>query len=183
MIETLEYPQKSDWSLVFQANASWISSVLYSRLRDAHAVEEVLQETALAASKQAGVPNDEVGLCKWLYRVAIRQSLLYRRKQARQQSRIQNVAAVQNSKESESYCDPLRLLVLSEQKELVQAALDTLSNRDYEILILKYHQGMSCREISERIGVSESALKSRLLRARRSLKTRLVKLSDSWDLQ
>ena len=47
------------------------------------AVDEVLQEVALALVKGKSLPNDDSRIGPWLYRVAVRQTLLYRRKMGR----------------------------------------------------------------------------------------------------
>ena len=195
----LPCPDGPDWITILQANYSWLSSVVYARLRDRHAVEVVLQETALAASKQKEATLDAEHTSRWLYRVAIRQALLYRRNQQRREKKhngLRQQASPGQRKPSHSASsrysaesspilstdqDPYQLLLASEQQALVQEALQKLKARDCEILMLKYNEGWSCREIASRVGVSEEAIKSRLLRARRHLRTELLRLNENWD--
>ena len=47
------------------------------------AVDEVMQEVSLAAIRQHAPLNDARKVAPWLYRLAVTQSLLYRRKQGR----------------------------------------------------------------------------------------------------
>lgn len=179
---TLQFTDSPNWPGVLQQHRSWLSAVVYARVRDHHAVEEVLQETALAASKQHQLAPDAEGVCKWLYRVAVRQAMLYRRGQARNKTKLNNV--VQGSVRSDAHqFDPYRMVLASEQQELVRDALARLPARDCEILMLKYNEGWSCHEMSTRLGVSESALKSRLLRARNALRAQLLCLGNDWDLR
>lgn len=170
------------WMSVFQANRRWLSTVVYARLRDRHAVEEVLQETALAASKNNGLVCDPEGTCRWLYSVAIRQALLYRRQRSRQLRKMESAVAAGVHRKSGEINDPFQLVLASEQRDLVAKAMACLNSRDYEILMLKYTEGWSCREMAERLGVSESAMKSRLLRARKNLRKRLLELNQDWEL-
>lgn len=164
-------------------HSRWLGTVVFARLRDRHAVDEVMQETALAAARNHH-PLDDEGMSKWLYRVALRQALLYRRKQGRQVQRLQRLASSQpaapNGRDESSA--PERLVVASEQRELVQAALQRLGRGDCEILLLKYTENWSCREIAERLGVSEGAIKSRLLRARNGLRDELLRLNKNWEM-
>ena len=180
----LPYPDGPTWIIVLQANRSWLASVVYARLRDNHAVEVVLQETALAASKQHFVAPDATGICRWLYRVAIRQALLYRRGKQRQEKKQRDSLKYRDAHQIQpSDGDPYRLLIASEQQVLVRKAMTRINARECEILMLKYNEGWSCREIASRLGVSETAMKSRLLRARRQLRTELLNLDKNWDLQ
>lgn len=184
-IELLQEFDTSNWPSVLQAHRGWLSSVVYARVRDNDAVEEVLQETALAASKQLNMANDQEGIFRWLYRVAIRQAMLYRRKQFRSDKRVrdlgdqQSIHAAQQTHKN----NPLHLLIASEDREQVRMALSRLDAKDCEILMLKYCDEWSCRDVGERLGVSESAIKSRLLRARRNLRNELVRINQNWEIK
>ncbi len=166
-----------------QAHRGWLESVVYARLRDQHAVEEVLQETALAASKQQQLASDYEGNCRWLYRVAIRQALLYRRRQVRHGKKTNSSITGQESVVAiHDQNNPYKILEASEREDLVRTALEKLVDRDCEVLMLKYRDGWSCRDMAQRLGVSESATKSRLLRARNNLRRELLNLSENWEL-
>lgn len=166
------------WQDVLAADRRWLGTIIFARIGDRHAVDEVLQETALAASRNCQ-PIDASGISKWLYRVAVRQSLLYRRRTARRQRRTQTMADREPQRVTS---DPEALVIASEQRELVQLAVGALSRGDCEILLLKYIEDWSCRQIAQRLGVSETAVKSRLLRARNTLRAELLRLNENWDL-
>lgn len=59
--------------------------------------------------------------------------------------------------------------------ETIDAYLHTLSSESRTAFVQRYYFADTVREIAERQGVSESAVKSRLLRARRGLKEYLEK--------
>jgi len=177
--QTLSDSSTSPWPHVLAAHRGWLSSVIFARVRDHHAVEEVLQETALAASQHA-TPDDPTSVSKWLYRVAIRQAILYRRREGRNGKRIRSFA--REVPEYDGTC-PWQILAASEQADLVQQAMQHLTAGDCEILLLKYTEHWSCEEIAERLGVSRSAVKSRLLRARKNLRTELLKLHDFQEVK
>ena len=167
------------------AHRGWLSAVIFARVRDRDAVEEVLQETALAAVTAEG-PSDGEGMSRWLYRVAIRQSVLYRRKKGRNEKKTKGYARqalAGGARESESGTEPYAILAATEQAELVARAVRHLSGGDREMLLLKYTENWSCREIASRLGVSQSAVKSRLLRARGNLRRELLRISKTWDVK
>ena len=125
-----------------------------------------MQEVALAAVAQHAPLADLTRLGAWLYRVAVRQVLLYRRRRGRQRKLADSYAWFQerNSALSNSP-DPLDLLLRNERQAMVREALGRLPGRDREILLLKYSEDWSYRELAEHLGVSESAIEARLHRA------------------
>ncbi|GAB5403173.1 MAG: RNA polymerase sigma factor SigZ [Aureliella sp.] len=149
-------------------NETWLRSVVYSRLGDRAATEDVLQEIALALVSQAfRRDHSQVGK-GWLYQVAIRQVMLFRRKEVRYRKRIEKyqsqAVAGQPSGGLEELCE-------QEQREAVRRGLAAMRPIDRQVLLLKYRQSLSCRQIAEHLGVSETTVQSRLLRARRRLRT------------
>jgi RNA polymerase sigma-70 factor (ECF subfamily) len=75
--------------------------------------------------------------------------------------------------------DPLDWLLVGEQRKLVRSALRQLPRRDAEILILKYTEDWSYRQLAEHLGLTTSAVEARLHRARRKMRTLLVALDPS----
>lgn len=151
----------------------WLRTALYARLRNAMEVDDVMQETVTAALEHWQQIRDPSAVGPWLYKIAIRQALLYRRKQGR--IRKLHDAAEQNlPARTNSEANPLDWLLAEERNELVRQAMNELPRRDAEILLLKYTEQWSYREISERMGVSTSAVEARLHRARQRLRERLV---------
>ena len=70
--------------------------------------------------------------------------------------------------------EPLDWLLQTERREMVRAALELLPRRDAEILLLKYTENWSYRELAAHLGVSESAIETRLHRARERLRAALA---------
>ncbi|WP_422926740.1 sigma-70 family RNA polymerase sigma factor [Singulisphaera sp. PoT] len=60
---------------------------------------------------------------------------------------------------------PSNRLSRQERREQVMAALAALSPRDREVLVMRYLEQLSAAEIAEALGITEGAVKARLLRA------------------
>ncbi len=60
---------------------------------------------------------------------------------------------------------PSRRMIRDELRQRVQAAMDQLATRDREILVMRHLEEMSAAEIAAILGVSEGAVRVRLLRA------------------
>ena len=65
-------------------------------------------------------------------------------------------------------------LLAEERRQMVRTALTRLSSRDGEILLLKYTENWSYHQLATHIGISQSAVESRLHRARQRLREELV---------
>ena len=70
--------------------------------------------------------------------------------------------------------EPLDWLLADERQQLVRDAVERLNRRDAEILLLKYTEGWSYRQLAEHLGVSQSAVEARLHRARGRLRGQLA---------
>ena len=64
---------------------------------------------------------------------------------------------------------PKRVVAEKDQSEEIRLLLDGLSETDRAIVILRYWDDLSDREIGTAVGLSEAAVKSRLFRARKQL--------------
>ena len=154
---------------------AWLRTTLLARLGNRDEVEEVMQEVAVAAANQSAKeqPVEQVG--PWLYRVAIRQMLLFRRKAGRRRKLVDNVVkAVRPTEEDVRTRSPLEFLLSEERQGEVREAMSRLSERDRQLLMLKYVESMSYGDIAKQLGVTASAVQSRLHRARGELRKLLL---------
>lgn len=169
-----------DWSAVLQQHDRWLRAVVYSRVGEAEAVDEVMQEVALAAVRESAPPSDTAKVAPWLYRVAVRQSLLYRRKLGRQRKLIDGYAERKRPPEYDRGSpDPLDWLLAEERRAMVREAMSRLPRRDAEILMLKYTENWRYQQIAAHLGISHSAVEARLHRARRKLRAELAAIEKA----
>lgn len=68
---------------------------------------------------------------------------------------------------------PEEVVSAKEQRELLEGALDEMGQPDGEIFLRHYYYCQRVTEISERMGMNPSTVKSRLARGRKKLKTKL----------
>ena len=166
-----------DWSGVWADHGRWLRTVVQARVGDRGAVDDVMQEIAVAAVRQRSPIADAAKLAPWLYRLAVRQTLLYRRRLGRQRRLAERFCQrVRPGEEDHRVLDPLDWLLADERRQLISQALERLPRRDVEVLLLKYTEDWSYRELANRLGLSESAVEARLHRARARLRRELVAL-------
>lgn len=169
------------WAAALEAHAPWLETIVAVRLGEPQAVDDVMQEVALAVSQSAArsgrtasEPPREWG--PWLYRIAVRQALLYRRKAGRRRKWIQRYAVEWPAPAAAG--DPLAWLLQDERDAIVRRAVARLPPREAEILLLKHVEGWSYREIAARLGTTPKAVETRLARARARLRADLSANTD-----
>jgi RNA polymerase sigma-70 factor (ECF subfamily) len=164
-----------DWGAALAAHDRWLRTAVLARLGERQAADEVLQEVALAAVAQRAPLADPGKLAAWLYRLAVRQALLYRRRQGRRHRLVNGYALRLGAAPAGSRAsDPLGWLLLDERRRLVREALARLPARDAEVLLLKYTEDWSYRDLAAHLGLSAAAVEARLHRARRRLRDELA---------
>jgi RNA polymerase sigma-70 factor (ECF subfamily) len=168
----------ADWAAALDRHGRWLRRVVLTRLGERQAVDEVMQEVSLAAvASPAPPPPDGAQVGAWLYRVAVRQTLLYRRRSGRRRKLVDAFARrVAPTGDGGEAGDPMRWLLSAERADLVRQAMSRLPRRDADVLVLKYTEHWSYRQLAEHLGTTESAVEARLHRARARLREELNRL-------
>ena len=140
--------------------------------------EEVLQETFIAACNAVEEFEGRSSLGTWLYRIATNNSLM------RLRSQPEGVVSLDPSIEPDMTLLPQQLNAWPEEPEQValdqelrrvmEAAVEELSASLRAAFVLRDLQGLSTAEAAEALGISESAVKVRLHRARLELRETLA---------
>ncbi len=165
---------------VFLEHESWLRTVVRSRLNEPEAVEDVMQNIALAIVRHRSVLDEINRIGAWLYQIAVRQVLMYRRSSGRRR-KMQDRLAHETQDRSDLEC-PLQSLLAAEAQAGVHQALEELSEIDRQVLMLKYAEGWSYRELADHLGVREDTIEYRLVKARKALR-RLLRRFDEENVQ
>ena len=161
-----------DWGLLLNQHQGWLRGVILARTREPQAVDEVWQEVSLAAVQQQAPLIETAKAPAWLYRLAVIRSIRHRRQQARQKQKWQRLVT-RTSPDASTFDGPFQWLLREESRQHVRQALEKLSSKDVEILMLKYHESWSYARIADVLGISESAVDARVFRARTRLRREL----------
>ncbi len=163
-----------DWGRALAAHEGWLRKVILARTGEAQAVDEVYQRVALAAVAQAAPLTDPQKVAPWLHRLAVIQSARYRRSLGRERRALQGFAERRIHLENGHAHGALNWLVARERVDQTQQALARLAGPDAEVLMFKYGERWSYRQIAERLGITERAVDARLARARARLRQELL---------
>jgi RNA polymerase sigma-70 factor (ECF subfamily) len=164
-----------DWPAALAEHGRWLRTVVAARVGDFAAADDVMQEVATGAVEKGHQLRDPTRVAPWLYRLAVFAALQHRRRQGRRRKLIERFVERQPPKGADAReLDPLDWLLADERKSLVRKALERLPRRDAEILLLKYTEDWSYRELAEHLGLSTSAVEARLHRARKKMRRALT---------
>ena len=135
---------------------------------DVHGAEDVTSEAMLVWVQHIGETSREAGqLAAWLRQVVHHKAVDYYRHAERGRRAIDRVMCREQDASREN--DPRRSLETTELLELDEA-LARLSESQRLVLEWKYVDGLSVRQIAQRLGVSEKAVEARLYRAREEVR-------------
>jgi RNA polymerase sigma factor (sigma-70 family) len=166
-----------DLAVVLAEHGRWLRTVLAARGVDRAALDDVMQAVCTAATQSIAGLNNPGRMGPWLYRIAVVQALQYRRRVGRRRRLIERYASGGTAPSEAVDCDPLAWLMAEETQQLVRRAIATLAAQDAEMLLLKYTEDWSYRELAQRLGISECAVEARLHRARGRMRAALAKLA------
>jgi RNA polymerase sigma-70 factor, ECF subfamily len=143
-----------------------IKQFILKRIPDEHNAEDILQEVFLKIHARIDTLRDEEKLQSWMYQIARNVIADYYR---------QHKATVALS---EALLLPEEPVVDDDVvKDLlpgVRRMVDSLPDEYRQALLLTEYEGLTQRELAERLGLSLSGAKSRVQRAREKLKTMLL---------
>lgn len=159
---------------VYLENESWLRTVVRSRVQESEAVEDIMQNIALALVRQRDAMREIGQMGAWLYQVAVRQVLMYRRTAGRRRNFENRLASQAHPGVSPSKdLDPVASVLAAEEQQSVREAVTQLDELDRQVLMLKYVEGWTYRQLAEMLGVTEDTIEYRLLKARKRLKSLL----------
>ena len=143
--------------------------------------EEVIQETILKAFKAIGRFREEAKFSTWIFQIAINESRMKLRKDRRHL--YDSLDEPVKGEEQGDYIPrdfadwreiPSEALENARLREALAKALASLSPKYRQVLVLRDIEHLNIAETAKVIGISEAAVKTRLLRARLQMRDALA---------
>jgi RNA polymerase sigma-70 factor (ECF subfamily) len=149
-----------------------VYNMAYRMLGDPTEAEDAAQEVFVRAWNQLHTFQLDRRFSTWLLSIASHYSidLLRRRKP---QAPLDDVALYVQSDDPE----PEELALKSEQSAMVRQLLNTLPDKYRSVTVLRYYNDLSYDEIARVTGLTESAVKTQLHRARKMLAEELAEVN------
>jgi RNA polymerase sigma-70 factor (ECF subfamily) len=140
---------------------------------DSDDAKDVLQETLLAASRTVGDFRGDASVSTWLYTIA-RSFCIKRRRRSKFAPGDELALDHESPVVPSPVAGPDELAARGEVRRALAVALEELDPASREVLILRDMEGLTAPEVATVTGVSVDAVKSRLHRARATVRARLV---------
>ena len=149
-----------------------VHALAWRKVQDFHIAEDITQETFLRAYKRLSSLKDPHTFASWLYVIATNRCKTWLSKKRLWTQSLEDTHNAELEKATySSYVSAENERVSVEaQREVVKKLLAKMQESDRTVITLYYLGGMTYEEISRFLGVSVSAIKNRLYRARQFLK-------------
>jgi RNA polymerase sigma-70 factor (ECF subfamily) len=141
--------------------------------------QDLAQSTLVQIIRRVGSFRGDSSFSTWLFRVTANEALMMMRSQRRHRGRLVEGLDLEDLGNLPAANDAAQAdradasAAQSERDARVRAALEELPADYRDVVALHYHQDLGLQEIADRLGSTESAVRSRLHRARSRLRTLL----------
>jgi len=177
-LDALRHGDRAEFSRLVDANYEMIYRLAIRMVNNPQDAEDILQETFFKAYRHLKTFDGRSSLSTWLYRIATNEALMFLRRQKA------GLISIEEPIETDDFDQvPLQIvdwgslpeseLLSTEAMEYLNKAVENLSPSLRVVFILRDIQGLSTREASEVLEISETAVKTRLSRARLRLRDEL----------
>ncbi len=179
LIEALKRGDPEACAAMIQQYAPRVYAIAIRMLNDPHDAEEVLQETFISACKNIQQFEERSALGTWLHRIATNASLMHLRKNKRREVSLDEPIEIQGGDDVYIQIQDWTLApddhaMNSEIRDVLEKAIAELPETLRTVFILREIEGYSTEETANMLGISVSAAKVRLHRARLRLRQLLA---------
>lgn len=176
-LAALKAGDRAEFARLVDATSNHIYRLALKILRDPQDAEDVLQESYIKALRALPEFEGRSSLSTWLYRIAVNEALMLLRKR-----RVHLVPVEEDPEEDDLQAGmvltdwrflPEDELLSAESRVRLERAVDDLPDTLRAVFMLRDMEGLSIRETAGMLGLTETAVKTRLLRARLKLRNQL----------
>lgn len=175
--DALRAGDRAEFARLVGAYSAQVYRLALKMLGNPTDAEDVLQNTFLKAFQHLPTFEARSSLATWLYRIAANEALMMLRKQ---RPEISVDEADESSDETQVplqltdwCCLPEQEFVSAEARRQLDRAIQKLPEKLRVVFLLRDIEGLSIKEAGDALGLTETAVKTRLLRARLHLRESL----------
>jgi RNA polymerase sigma-70 factor, ECF subfamily len=177
-LEALKAGDRAEFARMVETYYGVIYRLAFRMLNNPQDAEDILQETFIKAYRYIDGFDGRAKISTWLYRIATNEALMFLR---RRQPHLVSIEEPFENDEGEGEplhivdwcCIPEDELMSSEGRAHLDDAVNKLPYTLRIVFILREIEGLSTKETAEVLELSETAVKTRLSRARLRLREEL----------
>lgn len=179
-LEALRRRDRREMARLVEAFSDSIYRLGLKMLGDPQDAEDVLQNTFLKIFEAIPSFEGRSSLSTWIYRIAVNEALMILRKRRPEVALMMDDGSDEDEEPSSPpqamvdwCCLPEDELLSTEARRVLDRAIRQLPEKLRLVFILRDIEGLSTQETAEALGLSETNVKTRLLRARLRLREML----------
>lgn len=147
-----------------------ILKFIYSMIRDKQIAEDITQEVFITVYNKLNTFDNRYKFSNWILRIAKNRCIDYIRKVKKvSESNIEDFVGLK-SKE----ITPEEAVEFKETKQVITEYINTLSDIDKQIMILRYSQKATFSDISKILDINESSVKRRYYKIKEQFKRKIA---------
>lgn len=177
-LEKLRKRDRAEFAKLVEAYSAMIYRLALKLLADPQDAEDVLQETFMKAFHHLPEFDGRSQIATWLYRIAVNEALMLLRRK-----KPGALSIDEPSEEDDDITQPIQIvdwcclpeneLLSAEARAYLDRAVAQLSPNLRAVFLLRDVEGLSTQQTAEALNLSETAVKTRLSRARLRLREAL----------
>lgn len=158
-----------DVELIWKEFDAKLRLFILKHVGDEDAADDVLQEVYLKIHSNIQTLRDDTKLKSWLYQIA-RNAIIDHYRYQRTMGKLTGMLAFSVDLEMKDGDHSS----IYELYQSIESMINQLPHKYREVLVLTEYEGLSQKEIAERLGISLAAVKSRVRRAKEKLRDSLL---------
>lgn len=163
------------YARLVDATRTVVASIALAIVRDAELSRDIAQDVFLGAWRDLGQLREPRSFLPWLRQMTRHRAYHVLRTERRRQRRISlDEADTLLDQAVDARPGAEAMLLADEDRRVLTAVLDTLPDDTREVVTLFYREGHSSTQVASLLGLSDTAVRKRLSRARATLRTSLL---------
>lgn len=171
-IEAARGGDPAAWEVLFRRFRLPLYVYIQEMIRNEQLSLDLVQETFLSATRYLDQLRVDARFGSWLFGIAHQKCLQIFRKRNGDPNQVPFDAEMDGD-DTSADANPLELLSRSEEASAMLEALDGLTDRFKEPVLLHWIEGFSLEEIADILAVPVGTVKSRIHKAKQLLRTKL----------
>jgi RNA polymerase sigma factor (sigma-70 family) len=174
LVELIRGGDDRAFEVLFERYRDRITAYVRGMVRDHGRAEDITQEVFLSALRRMRETDRAIAFRPWIYEIAKNACIDAHRRSRRTQEVSYDADESLGPADQGKLVSPGAVpdaVETRESLENLQGALGALSESHADVLVLRELEGLSYREIGDRLGMSRASVESTLFRARKRLET------------
>jgi len=174
LVKRLRADDMSAFDTVYRLYSKRVFRFAISLLKNREDAEEIVQEVFFRVWEKRERLREHLSFRSYLFTITYNTSISLIRKRVRENAWLNSVKELQQPVDGRT---PGMEMEYAELEEKVKRTIEELPVRQREIFLLSREEGLSYKEIAERLGISVNTVENHMVKALRFLRDHLCDLS------